>query len=314
MLINEKTFFDFDQYANSMLKWDIEFNQLVGGQFRGSFKQIILPNVIVQKFYLNKSQSIRGTAPEGYYNFSLGIIPQGKTIWRGKQLSDNEIAVYPMSAELEGITPNDFNSYEIAISKKLLRKVSNYLGIDDLDNYLKFDEICRCDPLKINRFRYLLNTHINYKFVDPLVCPKREFIKQAEYEVAESLLKTIIISESNIGYLQTDNRMKAVGKVEELIADMNDDRLTVLDLCEAVKVSQRTLEYAFKNKFNITPKQYLNRMRLNKVRRTLQNPDVQNTKIIDAANQYGFWHMGQFAKDYKKLFGELPSDTLKKLK
>ena len=311
MLINEKTFTDFDLYANSMLKWDVEFNQLVGGQFRGYIKQIILPNVIVQKYYLNKSCSVRGNAPTGFYNFSLGIKSNDKTIWRGKQFRDNEIAVYPNGAEFDGVTPDDFNSFEIAISKKLLRKVSNYLGIDELDNYLKFNEICRCDPLKINRFKYLLNTLMNYKFVDPLVCPKRVFIKQAEYEVAESLLKTIHISEPKTGYLQTDNRMNAIGKVEELIADINDDRLTVLDLCEAANVSQRTLEYAFKNKFNMTPKQYLNKIRLNKVKRILQNPDDQNTKIIDAANLYGFWHMGQFAKDYKKLFGELPSDTLK---
>jgi len=31
---------------------------------------------------------------------------------------------------------------------------------------------------------------------------------------------------------------------------------------------------------------------------------------IVIANQYGFWHMGQFAKDYNNLFGELPSETI----
>ena len=36
-----------------------------------------------------------------------------------------------------------------------------------------------------------------------------------------------------------------------------------------------------------------------------------NAGIRDIANRYGFWHMGQFAADYKKLFGELPSKTLK---
>ena len=30
----------------------------------------------------------------------------------------------------------------------------------------------------------------------------------------------------------------------------------------------------------------------------------------DSANNWGFWHMGQFAKDYRRLFGELPSKTL----
>jgi hypothetical protein len=32
----------------------------------------------------------------------------------------------------------------------------------------------------------------------------------------------------------------------------------------------------------------------------------------DVANRWGFWHMGQFAADYKRQFGELPSATLKR--
>ena len=35
-----------------------------------------------------------------------------------------------------------------------------------------------------------------------------------------------------------------------------------------------------------------------------------DTKILNIANDWGFWHMGQFAADYKSLFGELPSETL----
>ncbi|MCK5375915.1 MAG: helix-turn-helix domain-containing protein, partial [Acidobacteria bacterium] len=32
--------------------------------------------------------------------------------------------------------------------------------------------------------------------------------------------------------------------------------------------------------------------------------------VTDVANNWGFWHMGQFAADYRKMFGELPSQTL----
>ena len=33
-------------------------------------------------------------------------------------------------------------------------------------------------------------------------------------------------------------------------------------------------------------------------------------RVSDVVNDWGFWHMGQFAADYRKLFGELPSETL----
>jgi AraC family ethanolamine operon transcriptional activator len=35
--------------------------------------------------------------------------------------------------------------------------------------------------------------------------------------------------------------------------------------------------------------------------------------IQDIASHWGFWHLSQFAQDYKHLFGELPSATLKNL-
>ena len=38
--------------------------------------------------------------------------------------------------------------------------------------------------------------------------------------------------------------------------------------------------------------------------------DPSSTSITKVANRWGFWHMGQFASDYRKLFVELPSDTL----
>jgi len=49
-------------------------------------------------------------------------------------------------------------------------------------------------------------------------------------------------------------------------------------------------------------------VRLNGVRRQLGRvaPDIP---ITDVANSWGYWHMGQFAADYRKHFGELPSVT-----
>jgi len=50
---------------------------------------------------------------------------------------------------------------------------------------------------------------------------------------------------------------------------------------------------------------------MNGVRRDLQRADPSE-KIADVANRWGFWHMGQFAADYRRQFGELPSETLKR--
>jgi AraC family ethanolamine operon transcriptional activator len=60
----------------------------------------------------------------------------------------------------------------------------------------------------------------------------------------------------------------------------------------------------------VTPKAYLQAERLKRVRRGLREADARTAQVTDVANAWGFWHMGQFAADYRKLFGELPSQTL----
>jgi len=89
------------------------------------------------------------------------------------------------------------------------------------------------------------------------------------------------------------------------------ENVLVLDLCREARVSLRTLEYAFLDHYGIGPKTYLVTRRLHGARRALCKSDPR-VGITDVANSWGFWHMGQFAVDYRRQFGELPSETLRR--
>ncbi|MGI9263585.1 MAG: helix-turn-helix domain-containing protein, partial [Gammaproteobacteria bacterium] len=82
--------------------------------------------------------------------------------------------------------------------------------------------------------------------------------------------------------------------------------LTVSDLCRQVGVSAPTLYRGFQEEFGVGPKRYLQIRRLAGVRSELLS-DGRKSCITDIANRWGFWHMGQFAADYRQHFGELPS-------
>jgi AraC family ethanolamine operon transcriptional activator len=58
---------------------------------------------------------------------------------------------------------------------------------------------------------------------------------------------------------------------------------------------------------------YLKVQRLHAVRRTLKLADPETCSVMAIANQFGFWSAGHFARDYKKMFGELPSDTINRI-
>ncbi len=67
----------------------------------------------------------------------------------------------------------------------------------------------------------------------------------------------------------------------------------------------------FQEVFGTSPMEYLKAQRLLSVRRSLKAADPKTTSVVEIARKYGFWSGGHFARDYKQMFGELPSETLK---
>jgi AraC family ethanolamine operon transcriptional activator len=84
---------------------------------------------------------------------------------------------------------------------------------------------------------------------------------------------------------------------------------TIATLCGAVNASERTLHEAFREHLGTTPKAYVKALRLNAARRDLLRGGAR-TRVTDVALDWGFLHFGWFSQDYRRLFGETPSQTL----
>jgi AraC-like DNA-binding protein len=89
-----------------------------------------------------------------------------------------------------------------------------------------------------------------------------------------------------------------------------DQAITVADLVVATGVAGRTLFMHFKSFKGVSPMRYARDARLRQVRQALlrAEPDASVTEI---AMSTGFTHMGRFSVEYRRRFGETPSQTLK---
>jgi AraC-like DNA-binding protein len=85
--------------------------------------------------------------------------------------------------------------------------------------------------------------------------------------------------------------------------------LNLQDVYSHVGVSRRNLHYAFDAVMGISPGQYLRSLRLNAARRDIKRGNPGTLSLADIAAYWGFWHPSHFAADYKRRFGELPSET-----
>ncbi len=87
--------------------------------------------------------------------------------------------------------------------------------------------------------------------------------------------------------------------------------ITLADIASAVHVTTRTVQYMFRRHMDMSPMEYLRRVRMDHAHRQLLSADPETTSVQQIAAQWGFAHPGRFSALYRKTYGRNPSDTLK---
>lgn len=100
--------------------------------------------------------------------------------------------------------------------------------------------------------------------------------------------------------------------VEDYIHAHADEPVSVEEMTAVAGVSARTLFSGFQKFRGTSPMKYLREVRMNRARHDLENAEP-GTKVTDVALKWGFSQLGRFAVEYRKTFGESPSETLNRL-
>ena len=109
-------------------------------------------------------------------------------------------------------------------------------------------------------------------------------------------------------------RRQAVVRACAYVDEHLREPIALDSLCTAAGVRARTLEYGFREFYDVGPMAYLRSVRLCRVRRDLLKTRQVSASVAKAARRWSFTHMGQFSRDYRLLFGESPSNTLARVR
>lgn len=101
-------------------------------------------------------------------------------------------------------------------------------------------------------------------------------------------------------------------RAEEYIRSHLRDQFSLRDLAESTGTSPSTLLRTFNAHHGISPMQYVRLIRLEAVRRSLLDSDPLSGTVGGVASEYGFRQLGRFSAEYRKVYGELPSATLRR--
>jgi len=153
---------------------------------------------------------------------------------------------------------------------------------------------------------------------DQVVCPRVEALGLTENgDIHERRLTTEVVgllsklygSSADVRRLD-GTRHRIVRRAEERFEAAGETPVSLADLCVAAGVSARTLQYAFRDLYGMSPIQYFKVRRLHRARRTLKSAMPERSAVKRAALGAGLSDLGRFSVEYRALFGQCPSATL----
>src|SRR5262249_28262009 len=103
-----------------------------------------------------------------------------------------------------------------------------------------------------------------------------------------------------------------IGRFEDFLAAKRYEPVYLGEICAAIGVSERTLRTCCHDHLGMGPIHYLWLRRMHLARRALLGAEFSAKSVTEIATGYGFWELGRFSVEYRRLFGESPSMTLKR--
>jgi AraC family transcriptional regulator, ethanolamine operon transcriptional activator len=108
------------------------------------------------------------------------------------------------------------------------------------------------------------------------------------------------------------SRGQIIAKALALIEESEGQPLLIQNLCDATRVSERTLRNVFQEYFGVGPMRLLKVRQLREIRAALTLAEPGEYRVADLAAHFGVWDFSLFARNYKALYGESPSETLRR--
>lgn len=293
--------FDADEHAQNLTRWQQQYDQLSPGSFYGRLDEIELPAMQVFKEYTG--QGLRQDCRVWADSLWLGIPTRalGSRI-NGQALDEHEVMCRPGGHDFELVTPEAFNIYGLVIRLPILQAAARQQGV-------VLDEDWHCSPRR----------RITPETLSAVVFLLERLLSHQQDAIAEKVHQDILLT-GLLELLKTNqtshalppsyaHRKAVVDRVKRYVDEHLEGPVTMEQLCQLTHVSRRTLQYSFTTILGISPLQFLRLTRLNRVRRALRVASPEQS-VTEIATYWGFWHLGQFAHDYKQQFGEPPSQTL----
>lgn len=293
-------FLDIDHFREKLCGWDTPAIQIEPGQLSIRLHSLDLRGVIFSDIRVNRKVIDQSRPEFGWIKFVINLSP---AIFCGIEVAAGHLAVMAPGREYRSFLVENWYSIEIVVSASTLADEGIWLA----PHLLSGPEHATI-PLPaelIGIFRGLAEAAFGG-------------IGSADEACLRSALLRALDRALRIGArgLQMPDRPRRIEgyeltrKMIRYIESRFGRRVTVNEVAGELEVTPRALHYAVRSTLGMSPLDLILAFRLNHVRNELWDARRSDASVTTAALAQDFGHLGRFSQQYRTLFGELPSETL----
>jgi AraC family ethanolamine operon transcriptional activator len=299
---------DLDRLTASIHGWNTRFTQLAPGPGLGSISETLLPAARLIRLALDTTAALRAfplaAHPDELFHVGTLSFARDTPVWQGFAVGPNTLMLEAGEVPSRFVLPAGCELLVARLDRGRIESLSRVLrgGADEPAGCRT--EVYRHSPAALDALRAHLRALARADLGD-----RAQWIAVAEDDLYERVSAMLVAAPVH-GEPPPDGRRRALRRAEEYLHARAGQRFTLSDLCGASGCSERTLRTAFRECYGTSPMAFVKKLRLQALQQDLRNARPSTARVLDLALRWGFWHMGHLGRDYKRLFGETPSETL----
>ncbi len=298
---------DAEEFRGQIRPADRDYIVLRRGVFSGRTVKVDLNQVWLQKISetLPRSWSVQierialafplaeygsKMSDANFVGGKVDVILPGRTLWHSTP-PGSEVASLSIAAEALAVLGPALAGRDIVISRDL--------------------RSLQILPATMQRLRRLHKATIHLAETAPEIITNEDAARGLDEALADLFIECLTQEDAGKESTASRRHRATIQRLHDLAEQHAEEPLFLSEVCQKLGVARRTLELCCREHIGTSPKRYLTLRRLHLAHTALRRASPDQTSVTEIATRYGFWELGRFAVEYRSVFGETPSASLR---
>ncbi|CDX31027.1 hypothetical protein MPLSOD_140067 [Mesorhizobium sp. SOD10] len=301
-----REFLDVDHFREQLRGRDAPAIQIEPGRISIRFRYINLGGVIFSDNRVNRKVIDHSRIEPGWVYFIVNLSP---AIFCGTEVNSGHLTVLNSGREYRSILASNWHAIGIMIETSVLAEEGIWLP----PHLLSGPEGASI-PLPVELagvFRRLAEAAFDRNEDGPV---DKVWLRNALLLAVDRALGIGARARGSAHPRSVINGCELTLRMIRYVESRYGQRITVNEIARELDVSARALHYAARSTIAMSPLDLILAFRLNHARNELWDMRLSEPNVTRAALKQDFGHFGRFSQQYRVLFGELPSQTLQRIR